>query len=202
VCVFVCVCVPSRLCVCVCWCGYVCVRTYIYIYIYICVRSYTYVQSGATPSTSTDMQESSEVIPDHEPLLTALFVRKTGCIFIIYFDLESPRSVRWKKRQLTSRASKRKTTSLRPAADLPRDQVHSDASLSFGQVNVFRGQESKDLYFPKQMQFFPSPRDVPVVKERWACKGVTGVKGGSFKKSQRDFLLSVGTVKQQRRSKN
>ncbi len=34
--------------------------------------------------------------------------------------------------QLASRASKRKTAVLRPAADLARDQVHSAASLSIG----------------------------------------------------------------------
>jgi hypothetical protein len=32
---------------------------------------------------------------------------------------------------------------------------------------------------------------VPVVKEGWACKGVTGVKGGAFKRSRRDFLLTL-----------
>ena len=69
--------------------------------------------------------------------------------------------------QLASRASKRKTAVLRPAADLAQDQVHSDASLSIGQDNVFRGQENKDLYFPKKIQFFAAPRDVPVVKEGW-----------------------------------
>ncbi len=71
------------------------------------------------------------------------------------------------------------------------DQVHSDASLSIGQGNVFRGQENKDLFFPKSIKFFPQPTDVTVVKEGWSYKGVTGVKGGVFKKSQRDFLLSL-----------
>ena len=32
---------------------------------------------------------------------------------------------------------------------------------------------------------------MPVVKEGWACKGASGVKGGAFKKSQRDFLLTL-----------
>ncbi len=44
----------------------VCVHIHIYIYIYMHV--YIYVQSGATPSTATDMQESSDVVPDNEPL--------------------------------------------------------------------------------------------------------------------------------------
>jgi hypothetical protein len=50
---------------------------------------------------------------------------------------------------------------------------------------VFRGQKNKDLYFPKAIKFFPAPGDEPVVKEGWSCKGVTGVEGGDFKKSQR-----------------
>jgi len=40
--------------------------------------------------------------------------------------------------QLASHTSKRKTAVLRPAADLAQDQVHSAASLSIGQGNVFR----------------------------------------------------------------
>ena len=47
-------------------------------------------------------------------------------------------------------------------------------------------------FFPKTIKFFPTPTDVPVVKEGWACKGASGVKqGGAFKKSQRDFLLTL-----------
>ena len=90
--------------------------------------------------------------------------------------------------QLTSHASNRKTVVLCPVADLAQDQVHSAESLSIGQGNGFRGQENKDLFFPKTIKFFPAPTDVPVVKEGWTCKGVAGVKGGDFKKSQRDFL--------------
>jgi hypothetical protein len=45
--------------------------------------------------------------------------------------------------------------------------------------------------FPKTIKFFPTPTDVPVVKEGWVWKGVTGVKGGSLNKSQRDFLLRL-----------
>ncbi len=30
-----------------------------------------------------------------------------------------------------------------------------------------------------------------VVKEGWACKGASGVKDGTFKKSQRDFMLTL-----------
>jgi hypothetical protein len=56
---------------------------------------------------------------------------------------------------------------------------------------VFRGQENKELYFPKTIKFFPSTRYIPVVKEGWSCKGVVGVKGGAFKKSHRDFLLTL-----------
>jgi hypothetical protein len=47
------------------------------------------------------------------------------------------------------------------------------------------------LYLPKDIKCFPEPGDVPVVKEGWSCQGVTGVKGGTFKKSQRDFLLRL-----------
>ncbi len=93
--------------------------------------------------------------------------------------------------KLASRVSKRKTAVLRPALELAQDQLHSAASLSIGQRNVFRGQENKDLYFPKTIKFFPAPGDVFVVKEGWSCKGVTGVKGGPFKKSQRDFRLRL-----------
>jgi hypothetical protein len=50
--------------------------------------------------------------------------------------------------QLASRASKRKTAVLRPAADLAQDQVHSAASLNIGQGNLFRGQVSKEMFFP------------------------------------------------------
>ena len=52
--------------------------------------------------------------------------------------------------------------------------------MSIGQGNVFRGQENKDLFFPKTIKFFPQPPDVPVVKEGWSCKGVTGVKVSSI----------------------
>ncbi len=69
--------------------------------------------------------------------------------------------------------------------------MHLATSLSIGHGNVFRGKENKDLYFPNQIQFFPSPRDVPVVKEGWEWKGITGVKDGTFKKFQRDFLLGL-----------
>ncbi len=78
--------------------------------------------------------------------------------------------------QFASRGNKRKTAVLRPASDLAQDQVYLAASLSIGQDNVFRGQENKDLYFLKQIPFFPSPRDVPVVKEGCACKGVAEVE--------------------------
>ena len=56
---------------------------------------------------------------------------------------------------------------------------------------MFRGQENKEMFFPKTIKFFPTPTHVPVVKEGWACKGVAGVKGGAFKRSQRDFLLAL-----------
>ncbi len=51
--------------------------------------------------------------------------------------------------------------------DLVRDQVHSATSLSIGQGNVFRGEENKDL------------------------RG----KDGTFKKFQRDFLLSLSRTR-------
>ncbi len=89
--------------------------------------------------------------------------------------------------QLTSRTSKRKTGGLRRVADLAQDQVHLSASLSIGQGNLFRGQENKEIFFPTTIKFFPTPRDVTDVKEGWSCKGSSGVKGGTFKKSQRDF---------------
>ncbi len=94
-------------------------------------------------------------------------------------------------KELASRTSNRKTAGLLPAADLTEDQVHSDASLNIGQGNLFRGQENKEMFFPTTIKFFPTPSDVPVVKEGWACKGASGVKGGVFKKSQRDFLLTL-----------
>ena len=47
------------------------------------------------------------------------------------------------------------------------------------------------MFFPTTIKFYPSPPDVPVVREGWVCKGVSGVKGGDFKKSQRDFLLTL-----------
>ena len=80
---------------------------------------------------------------------------------------------------------------MRPVADLAQDQVYSTASLSIGQGNLFRGQENKEMFFPTTITFFPTPSDVPVVKEGWAFKGTAGVKGGVFKKSQRDFLLTL-----------
>ncbi len=54
---------------------------------------------------------------------------------------------------------------LRPVEDLVQDQVHSDASLRIGQGNLFRGQENKEMFFPTTITFFPTPRDVSVVKE-------------------------------------
>jgi hypothetical protein len=51
--------------------------------------------------------------------------------------------------------------------------------------------ENKEMFFPTTIKFFPTPRDVSVVKEGWVWKGVSGVKGGDFKKSQRDFLLTL-----------
>jgi hypothetical protein len=47
------------------------------------------------------------------------------------------------------------------------------------------------MFFPTSITFFPTPTDVPVVKEGWSCKGAAGVKGGAFKKSQRDFLVTL-----------
>jgi hypothetical protein len=47
------------------------------------------------------------------------------------------------------------------------------------------------MFFPKTIKFFPATTDVPVVKEGWVCKGASGVKGGAFKKSKRDFLLTL-----------
>ncbi len=47
------------------------------------------------------------------------------------------------------------------------------------------------MFFPTTIKFFPTPSDVTVVKEGWSCKGTSGVKGGVFKKSQRDFLLTL-----------
>ena len=93
--------------------------------------------------------------------------------------------------QLVSHTSNRKTVVLSPAADLGQDQVHSAASLSIGQGNLFRGEENKEMFFPTTITFFPTPRDVPVVKEGWTRKGAAGVNGGVFKKSQRDFLLTL-----------
>ena len=57
-----------------------------------------------------------------------------------------------------------------------QDQVNSTGSLRIGQGNVFRGQENKDLFFPKTIKFFPQPPDVTVVKEGGVWKGVSGVK--------------------------
>ena len=93
--------------------------------------------------------------------------------------------------QSTIHASKRKTAVLCQEEDLSQDQVHSAASLSIGQWNLFRGQESKEMFFPTTIKFFPTPQDVSVVKEGWVSKGESGVKGGTFKKSQRDFLLTL-----------
>jgi hypothetical protein len=92
--------------------------------------------------------------------------------------------------------------------DLTQDQVYSAASLNIGQGNVFRGQENKDLFFPKSIKFFPAPTDVSVVKEGLVWKRVAGdTKGGVcnrvFKKSQRDFLMALFNNKLcQQRGKN
>ena len=61
------------------------------------------------------------------------------------------------------------TTVLRPPVDHAQDQVYSAANLSIRQGNVFRGQENKDLFFPKTIKFFPTPPDVSesVVKKGW-----------------------------------
>ena len=97
--------------------------------------------------------------------------------------------------QWTIHASERLTDVLCPVVDLDQDQVFSTVSLSIGQGNVFIEKENKDLFFPKTIEFFPVLRDVPVVKTGWECKGVTkgvaGVKSRVFKKSQRDFLLTL-----------
>jgi hypothetical protein len=47
----------------------------------------------------------------------------------------------------------------------------------------------QEIFFSKTI-ITVSRTDVPVVKERWVFKGVTGVKGGSFKKSQRLSVMS------------
>ena len=73
--------------------------------------------------------------------------------------------------KLARHASRRKTGVLRPVADLAEVQVHSAASLNSGQGNLFRGQESKEMFFPKTIKFFPTPTDVSVVKEGWAFQG-------------------------------
>jgi hypothetical protein len=69
--------------------------------------------------------------------------------------------------------------------------AHFWGTASRLQGNLFRGQENKEMFFPTTIKFYPSPPDVPVVKEGWTCKGASGVKGGAFKKSQRDFLLTL-----------
>ncbi len=89
--------------------------------------------------------------------------------------------------RLVSHDSNRKTVVFRPTEDLAQDQVNSDGSLRIGQGNLFRGQENKEMLFPTTITFFPTPRDVTVVKEEGEWKGEVGVKGGVFKKSQRDF---------------
>jgi hypothetical protein len=55
---------------------------------------------------------------------------------------------------------------------------------------LFRGQENKKIFFPTTIKFFPTPRDMSVVQEGWVCKGAE-VEGGVFKKSPRDFLLTL-----------
>jgi hypothetical protein len=67
-------------------------------------------------------------------------------------------------------------------------RAHEDGCL---EKLASRGQENKEMFFPKTIKFFPTPTDVPVVKEGWTCKGVAGVKGGDFKRSQMDFLLAL-----------
>ncbi len=47
------------------------------------------------------------------------------------------------------------------------------------------------MFFPTTITFFPTSRDGSVVKKGWVCKGADGVKGGTFKKSQRNFLVTL-----------
>ena len=56
--------------------------------------------------------------------------------------------------QLASRASKRKTAVLRPAADLPQDQVHSVASLSIGQGICSGGKRARRCSSPRLSNSF------------------------------------------------
>ena len=92
--------------------------------------------------------------------------------------------------QQAAKESNRLTAVLRPAADISRDKVHTAASFNVGEGIVSRGEENRELFFPKPIHTFPLPTNVPVVKEGWAPKGVAGAKkGGAFEKSQKEFLL-------------
>jgi hypothetical protein len=92
----------------------------------------------------------------------------------------------------------RKTDVLCPAPDLAQDQVYSTVSLNIGQGIFFRGQQNKELFFPKTIKFFPTPTDVSVVKEGWSSKRMTGT--AIVQEVPKGF--SVDTVQQQRGSKN
>ncbi len=56
--------------------------------------------------------------------------------------------------KLVNRVIKRKTAVLRPAVELAQDQVHSDASLSIGQGNVFRVKRTRTCTSPSLSSSF------------------------------------------------
>jgi hypothetical protein len=97
--------------------------------------------------------------------------------------------------QLASFERKRKTAVLRPAAALAQDQVHSAASLSIGQGNVFRGD-----VFPQDYQILSSTTRCA------CCQGRMGVQrrgwGERWGLQEVPKGFSAVTVQQQRGAKN
>ncbi len=63
---------------------------------------------------------------------------------------------------------------LRPVVDLAQDQVHSVASLSIGQGNVFRGQENKEMFSPRLSNSFQHHQMCLLSRKDGRAKGWQG----------------------------
>ena len=94
---------------------------------------------------------------------------------------------------LVARADKQTNKPLRPASEIAQDRVHSAASLCIGKGNELKGQDNRELFFPKPLHMYDAPDGFVLPKEGYARKGVAGAQArqGKFNFNQKAFLIEV-----------
>ena len=81
---------------------------------------------------------------------------------------------------------------LRPAAVIAADTVHSAESVRIGVGNSCKGQDNRELFFPKKLHMFPLPSPAVQTKQGWAMKGVAGHRAQEKKNPvQKAFFISI-----------